>query len=324
MSLTVAVQMDPIELVDINADTTFVMIEEAQRRGHTVLYYHPNSLRYNNDAGVSQVFAEVQPVKVKRIQDQHCELGPAQSVPLDSVNVILMRQDPPFDMHYITATHLLDHVSDKALVVNPATAVRESPEKLVATHFPDLMPPTLITADHRAIRAFRAEHGDIIVKPLHGNGGAGVFHVKPDDENLGSILAMFDANSRDQLMVQRYLPAIRDGDKRIILIDGTFAGAINRLPAPGDARANMHAGGRAVAHTLSAREQEICARIGPFLRERGLLFVGIDVIGDHLTEINVTSPTGVQECNRLNGLTGPDRLEAVFWDAVERTLTAHE
>jgi glutathione synthase len=232
------------------------------------------------------------------------------------MDVILMRQDPPFDMAYITATHLLEHVSDRVLVVNDPASVRNAPEKLFATHFDGLMPPTLITADRAAIADFRREHGDIILKPLFGNGGAGVFRVRPDDENLNALLEMFTLLYREPIMVQRYLPEVRQGDKRIILIDGEAVGGVLRVPAEGEARANLHVGGRAVKTVLTAREREICVAIGPTLADRGLVFVGIDVIGDYLTEINVTSPTGLQEINRLDGV----RLEARVWDAIESRL----
>ena len=229
------------------------------------------------------------------------------------MDVVLMRQDPPFDMAYITATHMLEHIHPDTLVVNDPASVRDAPEKLLVTHFPELMPPTLITWDAEAIRSFRSEHRDIIVKPLFGNGGAGVFRIRENDENLASLLEMHWARSREPLMIQRYEPAVRLGDKRVILVDGEPLGAINRVPAEGEARSNMHVGGRPEAVALTARDREICARIGPMLRERGLLFVGIDVIGDWLTEINVTSPTGLQEVVRFGG---PD-LSAAIWDKIE-------
>ena len=224
-----------------------------------------------------------------------------------------MRQDPPFDMAYITATHLLEHIHPKTLVVNDPAAVRNAPEKLLVTHFPDLMPPTMITWDLEAIRSFRLEYKDIIVKPLFGNGGAGVFRIKPDDENLAALLEMHFARSREPLMFQRYEPAVRQGDKRIILVDGEPVGVVNRVPAAGEARSNMHVGGRPEKCTLSARDREICAAIGPTLREQGMIFVGIDVIGDWLTEINVTSPTGIQEIDRFDGIS----IEAMIWDRIE-------
>jgi len=233
------------------------------------------------------------------------------------MDVVLMRQDPPFDMAYITATHILEHIHPKTLVVNNPVAVRNAPEKLYVTHFDGVMPPTLISSDMEAIKAFRAEHQDIILKPLFGNGGAGVFHLKPDDENLGSLLEMFTKLSREPVIVQKYLPEVREGDKRIILIDGRPAGAVNRVPAKGEARSNMHVGGRPEKATLTAREQEICEIIGPHLKREGLIFVGIDVIGGYLTEINVTSPTGIQQINRFDGV----QLEAEIWDAIEDALS---
>jgi glutathione synthase len=237
---------------------------------------------------------------------------------LGGMDVVLMRQDPPFDMAYITATHLLEHIHPKTLVVNDPASVRNAPEKLLVTHFPELMPPTLITWDLDAIRSFRAEHQDIIVKPLFGNGGAGVFRIKPDDENLSSLLEMHFARSREPLMFQRYEPAVRRGDKRIILIDGVAMGAINRVPAQGEARSNMHVGGRPEKTVLTPREQAICDTIGPTLRDQGLIFVGIDVIGDWLTEINVTSPTGLQEVARFDGTL----LEKAIWDSIEAKVAA--
>jgi len=231
-------------------------------------------------------------------------------------DVVLMRQDPPFDMNYITATHLLEHIHPSTLVVNDPVNVRNAPEKLLVTHFPDLLPPTLITVNDDDVRAFRNEHKDIIVKPLFGNGGAGVFHIKPDDENLGSVLELFGELYREPFIVQRYLPEIRKGDKRIILVDGAPVGAVTRVPPEGDARANFHAGGAAQEATLTAREREICEAIEDTLYQQGLIFVGIDVIGDYLTEINVTSPTGIQEINRLSGT----RIEANIWDAIENRL----
>jgi glutathione synthase len=250
------------------------------------------------------------------VQDEagaHYRFGPEKTVNLQEMDVVLMRQDPPFDMAYITATHLLEHIHPKTLVVNNPEAVRNAPEKLLVTHFPELMPPTLIAWDRGAIKDFRTRHGDIIVKPLFGNGGIGVFRIKPDDENLGSLLDMFFAASREPLMVQRYEPAVRAGDKRIILIDGEPLGAVNRVPAAGDSRSNMHAGGRPEKTTLTAREKEICAAISPVLKREGLLFTGIDVIGDYLTEINVTSPTGLQQIARFDGVN----LAAAIWEKIE-------
>jgi glutathione synthase len=312
MSLTVAIQMDHISTVDIRGDSTFVMALEAQRRGYQLYHYHPDNL--SHDQG--RVIASAGALRVWRNEDKFYELDEAQDIDLSQVDVVLMRQDPPFDMAYITATHILDHIHPATLVVNDPAHVRNSPEKLFVTEFPDLMPPTLITRDKDRIKAFRDQHKDIIVKPLYGNGGAGVFHLKPGDENLSSLLEMFTEASREPVMVQRFLPAVREGDKRIILIDGVAVGAINRIPPPGEARSNMHVGGRAVQSVLTKRDREICERIGPALRERGLIFVGIDVIGDFLTEINVTSPTGLQEINRYNDVC----LEADLWDAIESNI----
>jgi glutathione synthase len=235
---------------------------------------------------------------------------------LSTIDVVLMRQDPPFDLAYITATHMLEHIHPKTLVVNNPIAVRNAPEKLLVTHFPQLAPPSLITRDRRQILDFRARHQDIIIKPLFGNGGAGVFHIGPEDENINSLIELFTQISRDPLIVQRYLPEVRTGDKRIILIDGKPAGAVNRVPPQGEARSNMHVGGTAQKSALTRREQEICDIIGPTLREQGLIFVGIDVIGDYLTEINVTSPTGIQEIDRFDGVC----LEADIWNAIEEKL----
>ncbi len=309
MSLDVAIQMDPIETVDITADSTFALAIEAQARGHRLWHYLPRHLSFRD--GV--VSAKARPLTVKREKGAHFTLGAWEDIDLANVDVVLMRQDPPFDMAYITATHILDHIHPKTLVVNNPTEVRNAPEKLFVTHFEGVMPPTLISSDMALIKEFRAEHQDIIVKPLFGNGGAGVFHIKPGDENLGALLEMFTERSREPLIVQRYLPEVRLGDKRIILIDGEPAGAINRVPAEGEARSNMHVGGRPEKSILTDRDREICAAIGPELKRRGLIFVGIDVIGDYLTEINVTSPTGLQEIGRFDGSS----LEAGIWDAIE-------
>ena len=310
MALKVAIQMDPIEGVNIDADSTFALALEAQARGHKLWHYLPADLVFAH--GV--VRARLRPLTVRREKGNHATLGAFETVDLRTMDVVLMRQDPPFDMAYITATHILEHIHPATLVVNDPAHVRNAPEKLFVTHFPDLMPPTLIASHRGEIDAFRAEHKDIIIKPLFGNGGAGVFHVRPDDDNLGSLLEMFTAFSREPVIVQRYLPEIRQGDKRIVLIDGKAAGAVLRVPAAGEARANLHVGGRAMKTTLTAREREICARIGPALEERGLIFVGIDVIGDYLTEINVTSPTGIQEIGRFDNTT----LAAQIWDAIEK------
>ena len=312
MSLTVAIQMDPIERINIDADSTFALALEAQVRGHALVYYGPRELTFRE----GQVTAQARSLQVRAIKGDHFALGAPSVFDLAGADVVLMRQDPPFDLAYITATHILERLQPETLVVNDPAHVRNAPEKLFVTLFKDLMPPTLITADLAEIRSFREAHQEIILKPLYGNGGAGVFRVKPDDENLGALLEMFTSFYREPIVVQRYLPEVRKGDKRIILIDGQEAGAINRVPAAGEARSNMHVGGRPEPITLTAREKQICAAIGPELKKRGLIFAGIDVIGDYLTEINVTSPTGIQEVKRFGG---PDGAKLI-WDAIERRL----
>ena len=311
--LNVAVQMDPMESIGIEGDSSFVLMLEAQARGHTLFHYEVRHMTLREGLRDEKLFARARPVTVQRVKGDHFKFGAEETLDLGSMDVVLMRQDPPFDMAYITATHLLEHIHPKTLVVNNPASVRNAPEKLLVTHFPDLMPPTMITWDTQAIREFRDEYQDIIVKPLFGNGGAGVFRIKPDDENLASLLEMHFARSREPLMIQRYEPAVRQGDKRIILVDGVAMGGINRVPAVGEARSNMHVGGRPEKTTLTKREQEICERIGPTLRDQGLIFVGIDVIGDYLTEINVTSPTGLQEVARFDGVF----LEKAIWDCIE-------
>jgi glutathione synthase len=314
MSLAVAIQMDPIESIDIQGDSSFVLALEAQRRGHGLFHYLPSRLSLKD----GRVYARMQPLEVRREKGNHFSLGAPQTIDLATADVVLMRQDPPFDMSYITATHLLEHVHPETLVVNDPVHVRNAPEKLFVTHFAELMPPTLITSDREEVASFRAEHGDIIVKPLFGNGGAGVFHLGPEDENLNALLELFTNLYREPIIVQRYLPQVRAGDKRIILIDGRPAGAINRVPAKGESRSNMHVGGRPERAELTRREHEICEAIGPALKERGLIFVGIDVIGDYMTEINVTSPTGLQEINRFDDVC----LEADIWDVIEERYGA--
>jgi glutathione synthase len=309
MALTVAIQMDPIEKIDIGGDSTFALALEAQARGHALLYYGPRDLSFRD----GHVSARVRPLHVRAVRGDHFALGESFTYDLSAADVVLMRQDPPFDMAYITATHILERIHPRTLVVNDPRHVRNAPEKLFVTEFADFMPPTLISSDLAAIREFRAEHGDIIIKPLYGNGGAGVFRLKPEDENFGSLMEMFTLFYREPVIVQRYLPAVRQGDKRIILVDGGFAGAINRVPAVGEARSNMHVGGRAQPTELTARERDICAAIGPELKRRGLIFTGIDVIGDYMTEINVTSPTGIQEVRRFGGAD----IAALIWDAIE-------
>ncbi len=316
--LRVAVQMDPIETVSIDGDSSFALMLEAQRRGHALWHYDVRGLSLGIGPRGPRLAAVAHPVRVQRVRADHYRFGDSLALDLATMDVVLMRQDPPFDMAYITATHLLEHIQPRTLVVNDPAAVRNAPEKLLVTHFAELMPPTLVAWDVAAIRAFRAEHRDIVVKPLFGNGGAGVFLIREDDPNLGALLEMHFARSREPLMIQRYEPAVRRGDKRIILVDGVAMGAINRVPAAGEARSNMHVGGRPEHSDLSARDIEICERIGPTLREQGLLFAGIDVIGDWLTEINVTSPTGLQEVARFSGVD----LSAAIWDAIEAKLAA--
>lgn len=307
--LNIAVQMDPLHTIDITGDSTFALMLEAQARGHKLWHYEVSDMWLDE----AVLKARMRPVTVQAVAGAHYKFDDAAVADLGTMDVVLMRQDPPFDMAYITATHLLEHIHPKTLVVNDPASVRNAPEKLLVTHFPQLMPPTMIARDRKAIMAFRARHQDIIVKPLFGNGGAGIFRIKPDDENLGSLLDMYFASSREPLMIQRYEPAVRKGDKRIILIDGEPLGAINRVPADGDSRSNMHAGGVAEPTKLTARELEICAIIGPTLKKQGLLFTGIDVIGDYLTEINVTSPTGLQQIARFDKVN----LAAAIWDKIE-------
>lgn len=309
MSLKIAVQMDHIRTVNIAGDTSFALSLEAQRRGHQLFHYTPDRLALLG----GKVFAGIEKMTVRDEQNNHYSLGDAVRTDLSEMDVILLRQDPPFDMNYITITHLLERIHPKTLVINDPFHVRNCPEKIFVTEFPDLMPATLITKDVEEIKAFRKEYGDIILKPLYGNGGAGVFHLKADDRNLSSLLEMFGGLSREQIIAQEYLPAVRAGDKRILLIDGKPVGAINRVPAEHDARSNMHAGGQAKKSDLTVRDLEICARIGPALQERGFILVGIDVIGDKMTEINVTSPTGVREVKRFGGAD----IAALFWDCVE-------
>ncbi len=312
MALSVAIQMDPIDAIDINGDSTFALALEATRRGHRLFHYLPGDLSFMH----GKVTAHARPLEVRRVEGDHFTLGGKQSLDLSTVDVVLMRQDPPFDMSYITATHILEHIHPDTLVVNDPFYVRNAPEKLLVTHFPELMPPTLITSNRDDIMAFRNEYKDIIVKPLYGNGGAGVFHLTPGDENLNSLLELFAELYREPIIAQRYMPEVRKGDKRIILVDGKAAGAVNRIPAEGESRSNMHVGGKAVKSDITAREHEICEAIGPTLKKQGLIFVGIDVIGDYLTEINVTSPTGLQEIGRFDGVS----LEAQIWDAIEGKL----
>jgi glutathione synthase len=309
MTLKVAVQMDPIARINIRGDSTFALLLEAQKRGHKLSYYTPDTLSLSG----KEVVARVQPLTVRDEEGSHFTLGEAARTNLESFDVVLLRQDPPFDLAYITTTHLLERIHPKTLVVNDPASVRDAPEKIFVTEFADLMPPTLISRDKDEINAFRAAHGDVVMKPLYGHGGAAVFRVTPQDMNFGSLYDMFSITFREPWVIQRFLPDVKLGDKRIILVDGEFAGAVNRVPAPDDLRSNMVRGGAAKATDLSPREQEICKRIGPALRERGLLFVGIDVIDNHLTEINVTSPTGIRAIAKLGG---PD-IAAMIWDTIE-------
>ncbi len=309
MGLKVAIQMDPIGGIDIDADSTFRIAEEAQARGHTLFYYTPDKLSYRT----GRILARGWPLTVRRVKGDHFTLGEETEIDLASQDVVWLRQDPPFDMGYITTTHLLDHLAPGTLVVNDPFWVRNSPEKLLVLRFPDLIPDTMIARDLAALRAFKAHHGDIILKPLYGNGGAGVFRLDPNDRNLASLHELFASLSREPLIAQQFLPDVAKGDKRIILVDGEPVGAINRVPAEGETRSNMHVGGRPEKIALTDRDREICARIGPVLREKGQIFVGIDVIGDWLTEINVTSPTGLQELERFDGVN----VTAKIWEAIE-------
>ena len=316
MTLNVALQMDPIQGIDITGDTSFAFALEAQARGHNIYYYLPDSLTL--DEGT--VYGQLRAITLRDEVGNHVDEGPASYEPLSKMDVILMRQDPPFDMAYITATHILEHLPPSTMVVNNPAEVRNAPEKILVLDFPQLMPPTMVSRDQAAIAAFRAKHQDIIIKPLYGNGGAGVFLLKQDDKNFNALLEMFFAASREPVMVQAYLPEVTKGDKRIILIDGKAVGAINRVPSADEARSNMHVGGQAMATDLSARDLAICEAIGPTLKARGLLFVGIDVIGDYLTEINVTSPTGIREFERFTGIS----LAAKTWDAIEANHSSYE
>jgi len=315
MGLAVAIQMDPIHTINIDADSTFALALEAQARGHALFHYLPTALTLRD----GRLYTRGRELEVFRRHGDHHRFGEVEELDLEGIDVILMRQDPPFDMAYITATHLLELLPPEGpLVVNDPGSVRNAPEKLFVLRFKELMPPTLLTLDRKEIDAFRQEHGEIVLKPLFGNGGAGVFHLRPGDDNLGSLLEMYASVYREPVMVQRYLPEVRQGDKRIILVEGEPVGAVNRVPPEGEARANLHVGGRAQKTGLTAREREICSAIGPSLRAQGLVFVGIDVIGDYMTEINVTSPTGIQEIARLDGVD----LATNIWDAIEARFAA--
>lgn len=312
--MKVAFQMDPIGSVDFEADSTFRLAEEAQARGHELWHYTPDCLSFRE----GHVVARAQPLTVQRVKGDHAQLGETADLDLAEVDAVWLRQDPPFDMGYITTTHILDRLKGRTLVVNEPFWVRNSPEKLLVLDFPDLTPPTTIARDIGVLRDFKQRHGDIILKPLYGNGGAGVFRLDPNDRNLASLHELFTSMSREPLIVQKFLPDVSAGDKRIILVDGEPAGAINRVPAAGETRSNMHVGGRAEKSGLTEREREICAAIGPRLREMGQVFVGIDVIGGWLTEINVTSPTGIQELERFDGTN----VAGMIWDAVEARLAS--
>jgi glutathione synthase len=314
MTLTVAVQMDPIQRIRVAGDSTFALLIEAQRRGHRLLHYTPDRLSLRD----GRVTATAEPLRVEDVEGRHAALGEPERIDLAETDVVLLRQDPPFDMAYITTTHLLERIHPKTLVVNDPAQVRNAPEKIFVTQFPDLMPPTLITRDRGEIEAFRREHGEIVMKPLYGNGGAAVFKVAERDPNFGSLYDLFAATFREPWVVQRYLAKITEGDKRIILVDGVAMGAINRVPAENDIRSNMVRGGAATPTDLTAREREICETIGPHLKAMGQIFVGIDVIDGNLTEINVTSPTGLRA---IKNLGGPD-LAAAIWDAIEGKLAA--
>ncbi|RME18848.1 MAG: glutathione synthase [Alphaproteobacteria bacterium] len=312
MQLNVAIQMDPIDRIDINADSTFRIAEEAQARGHRLFYYTPDKLSYRE----GRIMARGWPLEVRRVVGNHFSLGEETDIDLAEWDVVWLRQDPPFDMGYITTTHLLDMIHPGTLVVNDPFWVRNYPEKLLVLRFPELTPPTMIARDLETLRAFKHRHGDIILKPLYGNGGAGVFRLDPNDRNLASLHELFTGMNREPLIAQKFLPAVEAGDKRIILVDGEPVGAINRIPAAGETRSNMHVGGRPEPVSLTERDREICAAIGPLLREKGQIFVGIDVIGDFLTEINVTSPTGLQELERFDGVNAA----RLIWEAIEDRL----
>ena len=312
--MKIAFQMDPIECVDINADSTFRLAEEAQIRGHELYVYTPNYLTFNR----GKIAAKVRSISLKRTIGDHVSFGASEIVDLIDFDVIWLRQDPPFDMAYITNTHLLDLVARKTLIVNNPFWVRNFPEKLLVLEFPDLIPDTLISCDLEEIKEFKCEFKDIIIKPLYGNGGAGIFRLKEDDKNLTSLYELFSRISSQPLIAQAFLPDVKNGDKRIILVDGDPVGAINRVPKAGEIRSNMHVGGKAERAKLSRREKEICSAIGPTLKSRGQVFVGIDVIGDYLTEINVTSPTGIQELERFD----KKNIAEMIWHAVEKKLNS--
>ncbi len=314
MRLNIACQMDPIERIDIRGDSTFAILLEAQRRGHDIFYYMPPDLALEG----AHLYARGHTLKVEDKAGAHYELSEPRRIDLSTRDVVLLRQDPPFDMAYITTTHLLERIHPKTLVVNDPAHVRNAPEKVFVLDFLDLMPPTIVTRSLADVQAFRKEMGDIIVKPLYGNGGASVFRIRPDDTNLASLVELFQTVFREPFMVQQYRPEVRAGDKRIILVDGKFAGAINRVPAAHETRSNLHVGGTAAAYELTDRDREICERLGPELKRRGLLFTGIDVIGPYLTEINVTSPTGIRQVKAFGGAD----IASLIWDAIEEKVAA--
>ena len=309
MSLKVAVQMDPIDRIRITGDSTFALLLEAQSREHQLYYYTPDRLSLDGE----RLVAPLQTLRVHDVQDEHAKLGEAIRTDLSEMDVVLLRQDPPFDLAYVTTTHLLERIHPRTLVVNNPQSVRDAPEKLFVLNFPELMPTTLISRDRAEIEAFREKHGTVVMKPLYGNGGAAVFKVDPHDANFGSLYDLFSVTFREPWVIQKFLPAVSAGDKRIILVDGVALGAVNRVPVGDDIRSNMVRGGSAKETELTPRETEICARIGPELKRRGLIFVGIDVIDGHLTEINVTSPTGLRAIQRLGG----PNLAAAIWDSIE-------
>ena len=309
MPLTVAIQMDPVEGINIETDTTFFMMLEAQTRGHGLWHFSPDRLSLED----GRVLARGRPMNLRAVKGDHHTLGGLEVREVSEFDVVLMRQDPPFDMAYITATYFLERIHPKTLVVNDPAEVRNAPEKLLVTTFPGLQPPTLITSDVEAIREFRARHGEMVLKPLYGGAGSGVVKLAPDDPNLDALLELHAMIGREPVIAQKFIPAVSKGDKRILLVDGQPIGAINRVPAKGQVRSNMARGGRAEAVELTARDREICAAIGPELKRRGLIFVGIDVIGDYLTEINVTSPTGAQQLKRFSGTDAA----AALWDCIE-------
>jgi glutathione synthase len=313
MSLKIAMQMDPIQNVDIDADSSFRIAEEAQSRGHTLFFYAPDHIAFDD----GKVVARGQDMVLRREQGNHVSLGEERIVDLADFDVVWLRQDPPFDMGYITTTHILDKLKGQTLVVNDPFWVRNYPEKLLVLDFPDLTPPTTIARDIRTLKAFKEKHKDIILKPLYGNGGAGVFRLDANDRNLNSLHELFAGINNEPLIAQKFLPDVKMGDKRVILVDGVAVGAINRVPAPGETRSNMHVGGRPEKVDLTPRDHEICEAIGPLLREKGQIFVGIDVIGGWLTEINVTSPTGIQELERFDGVN----IAAKIWEAIETRLS---